>query len=357
MERPIRLLVITSDPDHGTSWYRCMGPFNRLAEKYPLRVILAKSASWHEVGMADVVFIHRPSSPDTVDIVRTCLTLGKHVWADYDDVITEVPPHNPMRQGATKESLTKELTAILSQVSVVTVSTPPVKDMVKDMCKNVFVIPNAIDLDTYKNFTVLPRTDDKIRILWRGSDSQLLNFEALAPVIRATCANPKVEWYLHTSINPYRLKDLGDQVKHIPWCPIPETFSVLMQINPDIVVVSLFDNVFDQGRSPTVIFETFNTDTVVVAPQWWNLPGVMTYTAGALDKGYAETLVQKTSKDLGKILANTISMTTEERHKHSKLLKDFIGETLTLDKVNEHRWKLLQRLVGAPSPKVKLSPL
>jgi hypothetical protein len=333
-----------------------MGPFNRLAEKHPLDIIIAKSASWHEIGMADVVFIHRPTSPATVDVVRTALTLGKPVWVDYDDVVTEVPPHNPMRGDSTKESLTKDVTEILSQVSVVTVSTPPVKEMVNDMCKNTFIIPNAIDMDTYKNFTVLPRTDNKIRIMWRGSDSQVLNFEALCPIIRKTCANPNVEWYLHTSINPYRLKDLGDQVKHIPWCAIPETFSVIMQINPDIVVVSLFDSVFDQGRSPTIIFETFNTNTVVVAPSWWNLPGVETYKAGAI-KGYSPEDIVNCSKDLDRALMRVISMTKSARTSQASLLKEFVTERLTLDMVNEHRWKLLQKLVEAPSPKVKLTPL
>jgi hypothetical protein len=308
--------------------------------------------------------MHRPDSDAALAAVMLCNAMGVPVWADFDDCIMSVPGRNPFARSTDKQVHQQRLVEILSKVQAVTVSTAAVKEQFAPFNPNTFIIPNAFPKEFYSKFTVNPRTDDTVRICWRGSDSQVMNLRMLSPTIIQTIEKyPNVHWVLHAGQSPFYLIESvpADRLTVKPWKAIPDVFVSLMETSPDIGVVCLFDDLFDKGRSPTVAYEMATTNTALVMPHWYDIPGVLNYTPGDLGtrdiSRHTDKDLQYASGDIFEKVCDAIELTKEDRLSRAAQTQAFVKEHCDLDRVNEWRWKFLKQVVQCTTHKIRLNPL
>lgn len=359
----VRLLACIPGITDGTSWYRAAGPLARMAELYPLDVIYNNCPSWADIANVDAVFLQRPDSEAAVHICKLVTAMGKKLWLDFDDNLMSVPEYN-MSYQSWGPQVVQAIKDMGQLCSFITVSTPAIYESLQGITPNLFLVPNAVDFQFYDKFKIKrKRTDDTVRIMWRGSDSQNLQLRALAPfVLRSLKEFPQVSWILMCGSTPYQFLRSAPPERCIwqRWNLIPECFITLLEYQPDIHVSLLFDEMFDKSRSPGSLIESAPSGAAFLGPDWWQVPGQTLYTPGNLDE---QPLIQFTDAELNYAAGNfyeklceLIHKTPEERLALNQQTVDFFRANASLDRAADYRWRLFCTVLDKPVFPVQLEP-
>lgn len=345
-------LVLSPQPEDGTSWYRCEGPFASLQRVHPeLDLIRSSSVGWNEVMRASWVFLQRPIGPQSVEVARQVVRMGKPLWIDWDDNLLAVPEHNPAwhKDQSILSDTVRELASLSSAISV---STDSLQGVFLNITphQNVFVIPNAYNADYYRYLCVprIPKDRHPI-VYWRGSPSHRVALEFYSPaIVRLAQEFPEVRWVFH-GYRPHQLFEQipSDRITHLDWTGIPDCFFQQFEVAPDIVFSALLPTPFDYARSQIAAIEAVAVGAVAVTPDWpeWSL-GSFRYRPGDLDSftGVLKEPLQNFNRGLFEKLTDD---------KFGELME---GSSRDLAKVNELRWTLIRKIMTLPSRMVYAVP-
>lgn len=165
-KRSIKLGLITPDSGDACSVYRGVGPYMRLP--IDLTVYDGKKGFflWQAIMDSDIIMLHRPFTPQQVNIAQTIKASGKPLIVDWDDDSNNLPDWNPYKKHFT--GCLPNLAAVAKLADVVTVTSSALHEAVRlwsEGTARVVEVPNAID-DHFKRLPKLPR---KKRVVWRGS--------------------------------------------------------------------------------------------------------------------------------------------------------------------------------------------
>jgi len=330
---------------------------------FPLEVVYNANPSWSDIVGVDAVFIQRPDSQHAYSICRLAAGLGKRIWIDYDDNLLAVPEYNMSFQSWSPE-VVEVIKKICATASVVTVSTPVIKESMEGMNPCIVLLPNAVDFDFYNTYKVeRPRTTDEIRIMWRGSDSQSLQLRALAPhVLRSLKEFPNVKWILMCGTTPFQYLRSAPPDRCIwqKWKLIPEVFITMLEYQADIHVSLLFDEVFDRSRSPGALMESIPAGAAFLGPEWWSLPGQTLYTPGDLNVQplitFSDNELAYASGNFYEKLVELIQKTPEERTALNAETLQFLQDQASLTRAAEFRWRMLVSCLDQTPVTIKLAP-
>lgn len=165
----------------------------------------------------------------------------KLVWETDDDLWTIDPKNFRATRNFTPERLA-ELEQAASVAHLVTVSTEPLAEVMRQYNPNVIVIPNHIDgalLDIERPGR------DRLTIGWAGGDSHLKDWAMVAPKLRRFLdRNAAVDFH---SIGANYLIANEIRGRHTPWST--DLFDYYRTIDFDIGIAPLTSSRFNQSKS------------------------------------------------------------------------------------------------------------
>jgi len=148
---------------------------------------------------------------------------------------------------------------IMRTVHGVTVSSPMLAKYARDVigCKNVYVFPNTISPDHYDKIRAV-RTDKRVRVLWQGGMSHLIDWWPLRDALRTICEKYK-DQFTFVVYGEYIdwLMDVvpTSMIEYHPWDQYPAYRLRRGLLNCDINLCPLVNNVFNAGKSAIKFYE------------------------------------------------------------------------------------------------------
>jgi len=184
---------------------------------------------------------------------------------EIDDVLVGIPDYNYATSYYKKnEDWVKKC---MNTADGMAVSTPYLKKLYADYCKNIVVVPNHLPKFIWGD--IFPSheykdEDEKIKILWSGSQNHFAHKkltpnatggdfgDELLQYIKMT--THLYDWYFVGAM-PEELNEIKGKICYIPWKHIFEYPAAIKEIEADIAIAPLIDNPFNAGKSNIKMLE------------------------------------------------------------------------------------------------------
>lgn len=299
--RPIRILMASPGLADSTSFYRAAGPLYTLERQYPGEIEIttggtnANEYEWPALRRADILFFQRPSIPAHVKIIESAIAHGLPVWIDYDDDLLSVPRENPCHAQYSNPHAQQSILACLKLATFVSVSTQKLKDKYQVFNKSIEVIPNALDDTLFSNRDVPhPETRQKV-VFWRGSNTHMGDLIAYqSEILEVYEKNPGWQWFF-LGYDPWFLteKMKPGTFGVAPWASHIEYFRLIQQVQPQVLMVPLKFDEFNEAKSHIAWLEGTLAGSAVLGPEFdeWKRKGCNTYENPAQFKSYLQMLL------------------------------------------------------------------
>jgi len=230
--RKLRILVAPANKG-GCSYYRAWSPFEKIEEQFPdlvefrfnenpLEVNQEKKSEgehgYKDLNWADVVFTQNLSNfggPATVRIIGLAKELGKFVWYDTDDLLTNIYDDHRLKKLYIDNDLENLTKFIYSNADLVTVTQQKFAGRVAPFCNGTLaVIKNSIDykLPSWNQAKrPLPRKN-LVRIGWVGGihhEADVKEFASVPALVNQRAGRERVHWgfYGRPPVDPKNPED------------------------------------------------------------------------------------------------------------------------------------------------------
>lgn len=328
----MNILCLIPNQSDATSLYRGMGPIARLRDSMPeVSPMFLDKINWATLSMVDMIFMQRPYTSNHLQIAEMAQENRVPIWVDYDDDLFRVPSYNPTYEQYSDEDTMRNVAKIIQAASVVTVTTQHLKNNLITLNNNIRVVPNAIDT---KTFVYREPIERRPHVLWRGSATHDKDMMLYTPAIcEATRVNPNFSWTFIGKPFWWTIEQLPTKTTILAKALDPMKYMVFLQETaPAMVQVPLVDCDFNRSKSNIAWLEASFAGAITLGPDWeeWRKPGVITYT------NHAQYL-----DALSHLVRGEIDIAA-----HAKNAWEYICDTVTLERVNEERKKIIMELCG-----------
>ena len=142
---------------------------------------------------ADIIVTQMCVDKDMIALIREYQVLhGKKYVVEQDD-LPDIDPSNPHRVEHEISDAPEVIKISMGIADMVTTTTPYLANKLSEYSKNVWVLPNAMDLERW-DLPKLHNTSKTIRIGWLGSITHLKDLELVVNPLRRICAEyPNVQ--------------------------------------------------------------------------------------------------------------------------------------------------------------------
>jgi glycosyltransferase involved in cell wall biosynthesis len=263
MENKFKVLAIITDliskngkkfkkkgkPIHGAiGWYRVVNPLKRLGADISLGMtVRADPQSATEMKARGDIWFLKMADNEGIDYIYDTHKnfTGAKLIIDIDDEPGEVDENHPDSK-AIKEKKDMRM-RMLKIADHIVVSTPKLKESIKDINPYCTVIPNAIDPDLWKIKNKLKK-DGKIRIGWMASASHFVDTPIIRPAMEEILSKyPNVEFHFAGfTWDEYKEDRFFHHVGVRDYMDFPKWYA---KLGIDISVCPLKDNKFNQAKS------------------------------------------------------------------------------------------------------------
>jgi|GEM_PF-1959907 len=223
----IQVLGVIPEEPTGVNYVRFFQPFEHLQEDgFALRTLgsritLARTAEGYAPdrstldGISLLIFPQMVVSPalpggGKVNLVgplcREAKDRGIPIVYSVDDYLPAIEKENP-EYGTIRESI-RNLETILKYADAVFVTTPTLKAAFQDRGLPVFVLPNCVDPDKWRDRS---GRSGELRIGWAGSSSHLEDLRMILPALKATARHIRFTFQILGLID----MPMEDQVRQI----------------------------------------------------------------------------------------------------------------------------------------------
>lgn len=217
--------VFTTPRYHTPSELSRLNPDVHIVQNYIHDNALSAMNQWYQMG-------HRPFT----------------VYA-LDDVITDIDPSSPFFKNFSADSYMR-LKYALARSDRMVVSTNFLANLYQNLIRDIRVVPNRLDMETWLPLRPQKRTSEKPRIGWAGGTTHQRDLLLLKEVIEQTRA--EADW-IFFGMCPEEIRPLVAEAH--PFVPFEQYPAFLASLNFDIAVAPLATTVFNQGKSNLRLLE------------------------------------------------------------------------------------------------------
>jgi glycosyltransferase involved in cell wall biosynthesis len=226
---------------------------------HPVQFLGPQETQPQQYEWADVLYIQCLYAPDAYQFYASQKKAGKGIIIDFDDDYINIPEDSPEQteiiDKSTGESYSfpPHLRSVYVQMfvqlaDVLVVTTEPLKQLYSPWAKNIQVIPNCVSKDMERD---IPKgKNDKVRLLWSGSNSHLPDLELLKEPLSkiASKYGDRVEFHFQGGL-PFEDIFTDFPIITHDMCDFENYLNVIQDINPDIALAPLVDNSFNNCKS------------------------------------------------------------------------------------------------------------
>ncbi|GAA1281296.1 hypothetical protein GCM10009634_26810 [Saccharothrix xinjiangensis] len=257
----------------GCGWYRMRMPLDELARRgHETHVAEEMPREW--LDTCQVLIAQRICKPAAS---RTWQRIAQHparplMVVELDDDLWSVPPSSRVAyEWFSKPEVQENLRQNIRVADLVTVSTEPLADVVREFNPNVHVVPNAVPAGMLA-MRPSERLDDRVVIGWGGSSTHVMDFADIGPkIVEYIAGRPDVLW--HTVSGPRQLmmqhmrwlrRLPSEQWRALDWCE--DIWDYYCAIGTfDISTAPLVPHVFNRSKSPIKALEAAARGVPMVA--------------------------------------------------------------------------------------------
>lgn len=167
---------------------------------------------------------------------------------EIDDYISDIPPTNEAyqqyRAGSARYQVAMEQMRLSDGLIV---STPYLAKLYEQNNPRIFVVPNSIDFQEWKDLD--SKKHSRIRIGWIGGGTHARDLEMVAPAIEEILEKHKDVWFYCIHGCPQIYKSWPKVYHTTKWAPINRYPKHLAAYCFDIGIAPLEDNNFNRGKS------------------------------------------------------------------------------------------------------------
>ena len=294
--RKLKILVAPANKG-GCSFYRAWNPFEKIQEQFPnlidfrytenpLEVDLKNKTEgnneYADLNWCDVFFTQNLSNyggPATIRGIGLAKELGKFVWYDTDDLLTNIYDDHRLKQVYLDNDLENLTKYIYSNADLVTVTQQKFAERVAPFCTGTLaVIKNAIDytLPAWNAPKIPSPRKNQIRVGWVAGihhEADIKEFATVPSMVNQKAGKERVHWgfYGRPPLDPNNKEDwqqdVWDNYQRIllkgfkgaknwdVYQALPSSDYGIMYSNIDIAVAPLQNNEFNDSKSDIKVAE------------------------------------------------------------------------------------------------------
>lgn len=261
-ESPIKLLALPAD-NTGCGFYRIAQPAKWLRNAgWEIRLGNYSNIKSEDIDWCDLMVLQRPSSSFHIGAINYAKGRGKKVVFELDDYVMGILPTNPGFQAWTPENLNLARCLHAMQLcDAVTTTTEILANEFRQFNKNVYVLPNYLDLTLWDRR--LPYRDtDRLRIGWTGGCSHQVDLQIIGPAMVDICREfPKVKFVLvgfipqkvfeaiPSMVEPCKACGYEGQIEFVQGAEVLQYPSVLARTSIDVGLAPIQDVAFNRAKS------------------------------------------------------------------------------------------------------------
>ncbi len=257
MSEKIKILLVPSDIA-GVGHYRNIWPGQEINKKFSdtFSVDIDHSPNFNDIEyfkQYNIIHFHRQLGHfDKQQQLITALKANNIIVVmDLDDYWLP-PKEHPMYGAAVNEKLPEKIIATFKMVDYVTTTTDIFASHIKKYNKNVFVIPNAIDVGHQMWSSINNKIEsDKVRVSWIGGSSHAKDLDLLRPSMNMLHND-------HNIANQYQIVMCGYDVRGF----VTEVDNAGRPVNhrkihPHETIWNEFEKIFTDNYNTNIISEEY----------------------------------------------------------------------------------------------------
>jgi glycosyltransferase involved in cell wall biosynthesis len=260
MTKPLTILGYPHDAD-GSGYYRFYLPFKHLARGTEHRILLPQpgqrfTPDMDQVEEIDMICGQRFIGPEGMALWEGWKSKTLLVYENDDDVLH--PDNSSGLAFWHDENIRESYKKNVAISELVTVSTEPLADEMRQYNPNVVILPNHVDGDLLSQDR--PRRD-RLTIGWAGGMSHLIDWMQAAEPLRGVLdADPDLDMhFVGIDYSPL----LHRECRFTPWKA--DTWSYYKSIDFDIGLAPLADTTFNTSKSHIKALEYMSLGIPVIA--------------------------------------------------------------------------------------------
>lgn len=234
-----------------TEFYRSSGIFPYINNpNFTITRSTENNISFATLVGYDAIILERPSSHESLNIIKLAKDMHIKVIIDYDDDIIHIDEYNPMYETYQQQMPTAIQCLVLADE--IWVTTKGLKKAFSLYNKNIHVIPNAHNDYVFKVEDKKVFNPDNKLAVWRGGSSHEGDiYDIGVPEMIINVVNSNTDWTFKVIGQRFKYleKRCGDNYISQGGSSTIQFYKMLHDENPAIVFYPLADTVFNRSKS------------------------------------------------------------------------------------------------------------
>lgn len=278
--KKLRIALLSPIVDDPTSFYRGLGPYDRLCQEQGWHLTFPVALSWASLVGTDVLILQRPATPEHFGMLALAKNMGIKVIVDFDDDNLSVPKDNPTYPQYNQMPVKEAILNLARNADVLQVTTEFLKQKYGIYNKNTVIIPNALDDSLVKRRQILPGPREN-KFVWRGNPSQVRNLATVAQQLLAVAKKSPNYRFVFFGFEPYELTEQIPNHEVIQPMTLMDYYAVLPRIHGKCLYYPLHHQDHSQARSHISWLEATYANMAVLAYKnaEFTRPGCLNYSS------------------------------------------------------------------------------
>jgi len=262
--------IICYRGDRAACWfYRLHAPMVHIARNRPkdFNVTVSGTIGVDQVGKYSLAILQRQYKLDVLAPILQMKEAGTKLIYEIDDDLFHVPKWNPAHQVLGKRSVQSGIRKFLGQVDAMFVTTNALRDVYKEYCETIYVLPNSIEHDFIFPVDNPRAMTAKPVVCWQGSMTHERDLLIAKDGFTQLAKDESILFKMWCGLNKETKQPVFDipGAQTIPLTPFEGFFQMFGQLGTYIGLAPLSTTQFNRSKSNLKFLEYTAYNAVTVA--------------------------------------------------------------------------------------------